>query len=244
MSEITRRQYLALAASVGASLAWCRRVSAASRVGWRERRDLFPKGVASGDLAPDSLVLWTRYASATGTALKLTVEVSEDADFTRVVASAPATAEAASDWTVRVLVGPLAPGRVYWYRFSTYDGAGSRIGRTSGPRATSRTPRGPQQASYFHELLRPSPISFRDVMEETIRPEGPRRTPARRSTSRNSSRGSAAATQFDRLLLAAPSCQTLRRGCRNERNSELRSEPAQHCTPVWSKNPLKPAIFA
>src|SRR5207253_7616243 len=61
---------------------------------------------------------------------RLTVEVAEGPDFQRVVAAAPAIATADSDWTSRVLVGGLKPGREYWYRFVGADGLGSRIGRT------------------------------------------------------------------------------------------------------------------
>ena len=57
--SMTRRDFIARAAAVGATLAWARpAVSAVPR--WRERRDLFPEGVASGDPEPDSVILWTR----------------------------------------------------------------------------------------------------------------------------------------------------------------------------------------
>ena len=61
---------------------------------------------------------------------RLTVEIATDLAFRRVVATAPATVSAASDWTCRVLVGGLRPKRVYWYRFVDAEGNGSRIGRT------------------------------------------------------------------------------------------------------------------
>ena len=56
-----------------------------SRSRWVERRDLFAEGVASGDPAPDSVLLWTR-ASAGGSAaaVSLTVEVAEDPGFEQV----------------------------------------------------------------------------------------------------------------------------------------------------------------
>ena len=62
--------------------------------------------------------------------MPLTVEVAEDAAFTRVVASSPARPSAAADYTCRVLVGGLQPARTSWYRFSTKEGYGSRVGRT------------------------------------------------------------------------------------------------------------------
>lgn len=130
MTTVTRRQFLKLAAALGASLAWGGTRAAPSRIAWRERRDLYPEGVASGDPRPDSVMLWTRRPFAGADEGRLIVEVAEDEAFRRVVASAPATVSAAADWTCRVLVGGLAPRREYWYRFSDADGHGSRVGRT------------------------------------------------------------------------------------------------------------------
>ena len=48
---LSRREFVQLAAAMGASLAWGG-PARASRTNWRERRDLYPEGVASGD--PDS----------------------------------------------------------------------------------------------------------------------------------------------------------------------------------------------
>ncbi|HEX8641827.1 MAG TPA: alkaline phosphatase D family protein [Allosphingosinicella sp.] len=126
---LNRRQFVQLAAAMGASLAWSGPIQG-SNVRWRERRDLYPEGVASGDPAHDSVILWTRRPSESGDTARLTLEVAEDVAFRRVVATAPATVSAASDWTCRVLVGGLRPARVYWYRFTDAEGNGSRIGRT------------------------------------------------------------------------------------------------------------------
>ena len=131
ITEINRREFLRAAAALGASLAWGGAQARPSRVPWRERRDLFPEGVASGDPQSDSVLLWTRYPRSDGsTEARLTLEVSEDAAFERIVATARARVSAASDWTCRVLAGGLKPAREYWYRFTDDTGAGSRIGRT------------------------------------------------------------------------------------------------------------------
>ncbi len=97
---------------------------------WRERREVYPEGVASGDPAPDSVILWTRRPYESGGRRILTLEVAEDVAFRRVVASAPAPVSEESDWTTRVLAGGLKPAREYWYRFTDAAGNGSRIGRT------------------------------------------------------------------------------------------------------------------
>src|SRR5262245_37296430 len=128
---MTRRAFLAAAASsLGASLVYARPRAQPSRVRWVERRDWFAEGVASGDPDANSVLLWTRVSSSESDAIPLTVEVAEDAEFTHVVASSQTRAVAAADHTCRVLVGGLRPARTYWYRFSTKDGSGSRIGRT------------------------------------------------------------------------------------------------------------------
>lgn len=130
MSTVTRREFVALALSMGASVAWSTRRPHASEIRWVERRDLFTEGVASGDPEPDSVLVWTRASLASGAAIRLVVEVAEDAAFERVVATARPLARREADYTCRVLVAGLRPGRTYWYRFTDAEGRGSRIGRT------------------------------------------------------------------------------------------------------------------
>lgn len=130
MSSMTRREFLALAASFGATLLWPGAYTATT-TRWQERRDLYPHGVASGDPYPDSVILWTRRAPAADSeARRLTLELSEQSDFSRIVASAAADVTAENDWTCRVLAAGLKPGHVYWYRFTDEHGFGSRVGRT------------------------------------------------------------------------------------------------------------------
>jgi alkaline phosphatase D len=142
MSSITRRSFFEAAAALGAAAAWGRPAGRKSRTQSRERRDLFPQGVASGDPESNSVLLWTRRPPAEGGPVtELTVEVAEDDSFERVVATAPAPISAASDWTCRVLAGGLKPGRVYWYRFTDPNGFASRVGRTiTAPALDDRRP--------------------------------------------------------------------------------------------------------
>jgi alkaline phosphatase D len=131
MTRIGRRSFMELAVALGATAAWSRTFAAPSNTPWRERRDLFREGVASGDPDSDSVLLWTRCPqSGEHAVVRLKVEVAEDEAFGRVVANAEPEVSAASDWTCRVLVGGLKPAHVYWYRFSNAEGFGSRIGRT------------------------------------------------------------------------------------------------------------------
>ena len=116
-----RRAFIVAAAGWGAAAAWGWPVPRRSQGLWRERRELFPEGVASGDPDSNSVLFWTRY-SGSGKPARLTLEVAEDELFERVTASAPVTVSPAADWTCRVLVGGLKPSRVYWYRFTDADG--------------------------------------------------------------------------------------------------------------------------
>ena len=126
---LSRREFIQGAASMGATLAFAG-PARASRATWRERRDLFPEGVASGDPDHQSVILWTRRPFEKGEREVLTVEVAEDEAFRHVVATASAPVSRAADWTSRVLVAGLKPASTYWYRFTDADGNGSRVGRT------------------------------------------------------------------------------------------------------------------
>jgi alkaline phosphatase D len=131
MNSLNRRRFLASATAAGASLAWANASAKPTQLAWKERRDLYPEGVASGDPHPDSVILWTRrpYPAGSPSAL-LTVELARDEEFKAVIATAPARVSAEVDWTCRVLVAGLRPRTTYWYRFVDAQGNGSRIGRT------------------------------------------------------------------------------------------------------------------
>ncbi|MBN8809391.1 MAG: alkaline phosphatase D family protein [Sphingomonas sp.] len=136
-----RRHFLAMAASLGATLAWHGETFAAIARSWRERRESYPQGVASGDPDDTSVLLWTRRPFAAGTRHDLTVEVARDSDFRSIVAATRTPVLAESDWTTRVLVAGLRPRTVYWYRFTDDEGNGSRIGRTiTAPRTDDDAP--------------------------------------------------------------------------------------------------------
>jgi alkaline phosphatase D len=139
--RLSRRRFLQTAAAFGA-VAVLGRSAGLPAAAWREMRDLYPEGVASGDPDAASVILWTRRPWSDGrTAARLIVEVSEDDGFRRLAASAPVAVSAESDWTCRALVGGLKPARVYWYRFTDEDGNGSRIGRTiTAPRNDDARP--------------------------------------------------------------------------------------------------------
>jgi alkaline phosphatase D len=92
----------------------------------------FTLGVASGDPAPDGVVLWTRLlppGEVPAVDLPVRWEVAEDEGFRSMVATGTATAAADLAHSVHVEVGGLAPGRDHWYRFLLGDEE-SPVGRT------------------------------------------------------------------------------------------------------------------
>ena len=103
---LTRRSLLT-AASIAAAptSAWARELS----------RGVFSHGVASGDPLPDSVILWTRFAHASGG--RVAWEVAEDEAFERIAQRGRALASFLNDFCVKVDVRGLQPGRSYFYRF-------------------------------------------------------------------------------------------------------------------------------
>jgi alkaline phosphatase D len=90
----------------------------------------FTHNVASGEPSADSVLLWTRYVSATGSPSKVRVEVSEGRDFARIAGGGQMVTGPWRDHTAKITVDGLAAGRTYFYRFIGPDGAISPIGRT------------------------------------------------------------------------------------------------------------------
>ena len=141
-APITRRQFLAQATAIGAALAFGHGCSPLAGRAPVERRDLYPQGVASGDPAADSVILWTRREpDANATRHRLAVEVASDGAFGNVVARGDAEVSADTDWTCRFLAAGLEPDTEYWYRFVDESGYASRVGRTlTAPRETEARP--------------------------------------------------------------------------------------------------------
>lgn len=103
----------------------------------------FRHGVASGDPATDSVVLWTAVTlpvDATASRLPIRAEVSSSADFASPRDLGRAEVRAADGWTFKTIASGLKPGTDYWYRFRCGD-AVSPVGRTRTlPETTSTAP--------------------------------------------------------------------------------------------------------
>ena len=88
----------------------------------------FDHGVASGDPLADRVILWSRVSTPEAD-IAVGWEVASDAGFANVVSSGSASANAATDHTVKVDVAGLQPAKAYWYRFKA-GAATSPVGRT------------------------------------------------------------------------------------------------------------------
>lgn len=110
--------------------------------------DRFLHGVASGDPLSDSVILWTHVTLDEGEgAVDVTLEVAEDEGFEKLVAVEVLTASAALGGCVKVDLGGLEPGGVWFYRFHVQDRT-SPVGRTrTAPGAPKR--RDPPQSLRF-----------------------------------------------------------------------------------------------
>ena len=126
---LSRREFIQAAAAMGASLAWAG-TARASRRTWRERRDLYPEGVASGDPDPNSVILWTRRPFDDGERAPADGRGGRGRGFPSRRRAGACAGVRRRRLDGRVLVGGLKPARVYWYRFTDAEGNGSRVGRT------------------------------------------------------------------------------------------------------------------
>ena len=97
----------------------------------------FTHGVASGDVRPDAVVLWTRVDRE----VTLTVELATDEAFASLAAEAEVRAEDESDLTVKAEVSGLEPDTAYYYRFRRGDDDVSDVGAfRTAPTRDAATP--------------------------------------------------------------------------------------------------------
>ncbi|GAA0307814.1 alkaline phosphatase [Sphingomonas oligophenolica] len=99
----------------------------------------FTHSVASGEPSADSILLWTRYIPANGDSVELRAEISETADFAKIVGAGAQVTGPWRDHTAKITIGGLAAGRTYHFRFVAPDGSLSPTG------LTKTLPEGPVQ---------------------------------------------------------------------------------------------------
>jgi phosphodiesterase/alkaline phosphatase D-like protein len=140
MGEIDRRRFVKITGAGAAALIFGYGPFTAKT--WAQPRFSaypFKLGVASGDPAPDGVVLWTRLApdplaengrgGMPNQNVVMDWEVSTTESFRRLVRSGRVTARPELGHSVHVEVGGLLPNRQYFYRFRAGN-AESPVGRT------------------------------------------------------------------------------------------------------------------
>lgn len=124
---LTRRQFIGTA-GVGllASQSWG--AVAASAIDNPAVTSIFRHGIASGEPAPDSILLWTRITTEKAVASVKWI-MATDIAMNKIVQQGEVTTTQSSDYTVKVVVNNLAPGKTYYYQFQ-FANTYSEIGRT------------------------------------------------------------------------------------------------------------------
>jgi alkaline phosphatase D len=87
----------------------------------------FNYSVASGDADTNSVIIWTKldaYSKA-----EVIYEISEDSLFNKIIKSGKIITDSSRDWTIKVLIDGLEPGKTYFYRFK-YKDKYSPVGKT------------------------------------------------------------------------------------------------------------------
>ena len=88
----------------------------------------FTHGIASGEPSQDGVLLWTRYVG--NNEARLAWQLSDSAEFGRVVAEGETLASPERNWCAKAEVSGLDPDTWYYYRFTGPDGSRSVVGRT------------------------------------------------------------------------------------------------------------------
>jgi len=127
-NRFTRRAALAGVAASAASCASGPRREAFTTAA-RATNAAFAHGVASGDPAPNSVVLWTRISTYETGTISVDWELAEDPEFARIVVYGRAETNGRRDHTVKVIPDRLEPGTTYYYRFKSGSSV-SPVGRT------------------------------------------------------------------------------------------------------------------
>jgi alkaline phosphatase D len=128
----SRRNFLAAVSTLAAPAVWTRAAAQG-----RLAADPFRVGVASGEPAPDGVVLWTRLVTDPAAlgggmgqeAVAVGWEIAEDPGLRAIVRRGEASARPDRGHAVHVELAGLKPDREYWYRF-TAGGHSSAVGRT------------------------------------------------------------------------------------------------------------------
>lgn len=93
----------------------------------------FYHGIASGDPLLDKVIIWSRFTPndiSVNSSHSIKWEIAEDQNFTNIIDSGFFVTDSSRDWTIKVDVDNLMPGRFYYYRFKDVNNRYSAVGRT------------------------------------------------------------------------------------------------------------------
>jgi alkaline phosphatase D len=145
-AAMSRRKFVITTGSLAAAAVWSSRGLGAVQKQAKFSDYPFSLGVASGEPAPDSVVIWTRLApkpleggGMPSEPVEVSWQVADDEAMTKVVRRG--TTVASPDWShsVHVEVSGLSPNRWYWYQFEA-GGNTSPKGRTRTTPAANSMP--------------------------------------------------------------------------------------------------------
>ncbi|MBI3463930.1 MAG: alkaline phosphatase D family protein, partial [Planctomycetes bacterium] len=138
LRHVNRRSFLVTTSSLAAAALWSSRAWGVVKRNVKFADNPFQLGVASGDPAPDGVVLWTRLAprpleggGMPAEAVEVSWQVAEDEQMTKVVREGTTTATPQWAHAVHVEVDGLRPDRWYWYQF--------KVGSETSPKGRTRT---------------------------------------------------------------------------------------------------------
>lgn len=89
----------------------------------------FYHGVASGDPLTNSVIIWTRVTPKYHELITVKYQISEDPEMQKIIQTGIFKTDSSRDYTVKVDVKNLKPGKYYYYQFHALDKK-SPIGRT------------------------------------------------------------------------------------------------------------------
>jgi alkaline phosphatase D len=124
--NLSRRQLLAATTAAGASLALPAATAAAAPNVVRRARPALTSGIASGDVTPDSAVVWSR----TDRRSRLVVDLTSHGRFDHAIRLRGPVTSADDDFTAQLPLRGLRPGQRYDYRIGFEDSYG-RLGETA-----------------------------------------------------------------------------------------------------------------
>ncbi|EGM70837.1 alkaline phosphatase D family protein [Shewanella sp. HN-41] len=127
---VTRRDFLAMSAKgVGVAVISYGLMGCSDSDDDKSVPAQFLHGVASGDPAPDAVILWTRVTPESEGDVKVSWQVATDAVFAQLVTTGEMVTNANRDYTVKIDARGLRAGQNYFYRFMT-GGKTSEVGKT------------------------------------------------------------------------------------------------------------------